>query len=90
MANHTHAHTCIFWKHSLFLSPLFSKPSECSPSNYGGNHGNYGQSVPIPVPTQVHNYQRMEENLSSPRKDSSPRSVHTHAHTHSWTAVVTF
>ncbi|KAK0153986.1 Serine/threonine-protein kinase ULK1 [Merluccius polli] len=58
--------------YSISPSPV-SKPSECSPSNYGGNHGNYGQSVPIPVPTQVHNYQRMEENLSSPRKDSSPR-----------------
>ncbi|KAG7249881.1 hypothetical protein CRUP_021100 [Coryphaenoides rupestris] len=52
------------------------RPSECSASNYG-NHGNYGQSLPIPVPTQVHNYQRMEENLSSPRKDGPPRSVHT-------------
>ncbi|XP_056443486.1 serine/threonine-protein kinase ULK1 [Gadus chalcogrammus] len=50
-----------------------SKPIECSPSNYGGHHGNRGQSVPIPVPTQVHNYQRMEENLSSPRTDISPR-----------------
>ncbi|XP_048114704.1 serine/threonine-protein kinase ULK1 isoform X3 [Alosa alosa] len=43
--------------------------SECLASNYG----NYGQSVPIPVPTQIHNYQRMEQNLQSPSQDSSPR-----------------
>uniref|UniRef100_A0A8C4Z6U8 non-specific serine/threonine protein kinase n=1 Tax=Gadus morhua TaxID=8049 RepID=A0A8C4Z6U8_GADMO len=55
-------------------SPSYStSPNPCSPSNYGGHHGNRGQSVPIPVPTQVHNYQRMEENLSSPRTDISPR-----------------
>ncbi|XP_063066285.1 serine/threonine-protein kinase ULK1 isoform X2 [Engraulis encrasicolus] len=47
--------------------------SECLASNYS----NYGQSVPIPVPTQIHNYQRMEQNLQSPspRQDSSPRSA---------------
>uniref|UniRef100_A0A671P0A5 non-specific serine/threonine protein kinase n=1 Tax=Sinocyclocheilus anshuiensis TaxID=1608454 RepID=A0A671P0A5_9TELE len=38
------------------------RPSEVSGSNYG----NYGQSVPIPVPTQIHNYQRMEQNLQFP------------------------
>lgn len=46
-----------------------SRPIEYSVSNYG----NYGQSVPIPVPTQIHNYQRMEQNLHSPSQDSSPR-----------------
>ncbi|KAM4635195.1 serine/threonine-protein kinase ULK1 [Polymixia lowei] len=50
-------------------SPNPVRPSEFSPSNYG----NYGQSVPIPVPTQVHNYQRMEQNLHSPKQDGSPR-----------------
>ncbi|KAG9266248.1 serine/threonine-protein kinase ULK1 isoform X1 [Astyanax mexicanus] len=45
------------------------RPIEYSVSNYG----NYGQSVPIPVPTQIHNYQRMEQNLHSPSQDSSPR-----------------
>ncbi|XP_017570338.1 serine/threonine-protein kinase ULK1 isoform X1 [Pygocentrus nattereri] len=45
------------------------RPTEYSVSNYG----NYGQSVPIPVPTQIHNYQRMEQNLHSPSQDSSPR-----------------
>ncbi|KAJ8408586.1 hypothetical protein AAFF_G00252210 [Aldrovandia affinis] len=48
-------------------SPPFSSsrggPTELSASN----HGNYGQSTPIPVPTQIHNYQRMEHNLHSPR-----------------------
>uniref|UniRef100_A0A667XCP7 non-specific serine/threonine protein kinase n=1 Tax=Myripristis murdjan TaxID=586833 RepID=A0A667XCP7_9TELE len=54
-------------------SPSPVRPSEFSASNYGGNYGNYGQSVPIPVPTQVQNYQRMEQNLHSPRQDGSPR-----------------
>lgn len=44
--------------------------SECLASNSG-----YGQSVPIPVPTQIHNYQRMEQNFHSPSQDSSPRSA---------------
>ncbi|XP_029565428.1 serine/threonine-protein kinase ULK1 isoform X5 [Salmo trutta] len=46
-----------------------SRPNEFS----GSNCGNYGQSVPIPVPTQVQNYQRMEQNLRSPSQDGSPR-----------------
>ncbi|XP_062409917.1 serine/threonine-protein kinase ULK1 isoform X2 [Sardina pilchardus] len=50
-------------------SPAPSGLSECLASNYS----NYGQSVPIPVPTQIHNYQRMEQNLQSPSQDSSPR-----------------
>uniref|UniRef100_A0AAR2L1Q9 non-specific serine/threonine protein kinase n=1 Tax=Pygocentrus nattereri TaxID=42514 RepID=A0AAR2L1Q9_PYGNA len=63
---------------SSLVSPflLLSRPTEYSVSNYG----NYGQSVPIPVPTQIHNYQRMEQNLHSPSQDSSPRLVHTHLH----------
>ncbi|XP_019909264.3 serine/threonine-protein kinase ULK1 isoform X2 [Esox lucius] len=52
-------------------SPL-SRPSEFSASSCG-NYGNYGQSVPIPVPTQVQNYQRMEQNLHSPSQAGSPR-----------------
>uniref|UniRef100_A0A671QEB4 non-specific serine/threonine protein kinase n=1 Tax=Sinocyclocheilus anshuiensis TaxID=1608454 RepID=A0A671QEB4_9TELE len=35
----------------------------------GSNYGNYGQSVPIPVPTQIHNYQRMEQNLQFPGQE---------------------
>ncbi|XP_073668619.1 serine/threonine-protein kinase ULK1 isoform X2 [Paramisgurnus dabryanus] len=46
------------------------RPSEFSGSNYG----NYGQSAPIPVPTQIHNYQRMEQNLQFPGQEESPRS----------------
>uniref|UniRef100_A0A8C7LDV3 non-specific serine/threonine protein kinase n=1 Tax=Oncorhynchus kisutch TaxID=8019 RepID=A0A8C7LDV3_ONCKI len=49
-------------------SPI-SRPSEFS----GSNCGNYGQSVPIPVPTQVPNYQRMEQNLHSLSHDGSPQ-----------------
>uniref|UniRef100_A0A674AEE2 non-specific serine/threonine protein kinase n=1 Tax=Salmo trutta TaxID=8032 RepID=A0A674AEE2_SALTR len=52
-------------------SPI-SRPSEFSGSNCG-NYGNYGQSVPIPVPTQVPNYQRMEQNLHSHSHDGSPQ-----------------
>uniref|UniRef100_A0A3P8Y0K5 non-specific serine/threonine protein kinase n=1 Tax=Esox lucius TaxID=8010 RepID=A0A3P8Y0K5_ESOLU len=55
-------------------SPL-SRPSEFSASSCG-NYGNYGQSVPIPVPTQVQNYQRMEQNLHSPSQAGSPRLVY--------------
>ncbi|XP_041754403.1 serine/threonine-protein kinase ULK1 isoform X8 [Coregonus clupeaformis] len=52
-------------------SPI-SRPIEFSGSNCG-SYGNYGQSLPIPVPTQVHNYQRMEQNLHSPSQEGSPR-----------------
>ncbi|XP_071219872.1 serine/threonine-protein kinase ULK1-like isoform X2 [Salvelinus alpinus] len=52
-------------------SPI-SRPSEFSGSNCG-NYGNHGQSVPIPVPTQVPNYQRMEQNLHSLSHDGSPQ-----------------
>lgn len=54
-------------------SPSPVRPSEVSGSNYGGNCGNHGQSLPIPVPTQVQNYQRMEQNLHSTKQDGSPR-----------------
>uniref|UniRef100_A0A672SGT6 non-specific serine/threonine protein kinase n=1 Tax=Sinocyclocheilus grahami TaxID=75366 RepID=A0A672SGT6_SINGR len=49
---------------------ILSRPSEFSGSSYG----NYGQSVPIPVPTQIHNYQRMEQNLQFPGQEGSPQS----------------
>ncbi|XP_067340182.1 serine/threonine-protein kinase ULK1 isoform X3 [Channa argus] len=54
-------------------SPSSVRPSEFSGSNYGGNCGNHGQSLPIPVPTQVQNYQRMEHNLHPTKQDGSPR-----------------
>ncbi|XP_019362603.1 PREDICTED: serine/threonine-protein kinase ULK1 isoform X3 [Gavialis gangeticus] len=46
---------------------------------YSGRPGQYssskyGHSVPIPVPTQVHNYRRIEQNLQSPNQYASPRS----------------
>ncbi|XP_076019931.1 serine/threonine-protein kinase ULK1 isoform X3 [Genypterus blacodes] len=50
-------------------SPSAARPSEFSASNYG----NYGKSSPIPVPSQVQNYQRMEQNLHSIKQDGSPR-----------------
>ncbi|XP_028273496.1 serine/threonine-protein kinase ULK1 isoform X4 [Parambassis ranga] len=54
-------------------SPSPIRPSEFSGSNCGGSYGNHGHSLPIPVPSQVQNYQRMEQNLHSPKQDSSPR-----------------
>ncbi|XP_051964727.1 serine/threonine-protein kinase ULK1-like [Xyrauchen texanus] len=49
---------------SLKISPRPSRRGECCGSSYS-------QSVPVPVPTQKHNYQRMEQNLQV-----SDRSVH--------------
>uniref|UniRef100_A0A672NEJ8 non-specific serine/threonine protein kinase n=1 Tax=Sinocyclocheilus grahami TaxID=75366 RepID=A0A672NEJ8_SINGR len=60
----------------VFMS-VFSGGSLCQlrPSEFSGsNYGNYGQSVPIPVPTQIHNYQRMEQNLQFPGQEGSPQS----------------
>ncbi|XP_045922644.1 serine/threonine-protein kinase ULK1 isoform X1 [Micropterus dolomieu] len=54
-------------------SPSPVRPSEFSGGNCGGNYGNHGQSLPIPVPTQLQNYQRMEQNLYSTKQDGSPR-----------------
>ncbi|XP_061590329.1 serine/threonine-protein kinase ULK1 isoform X2 [Cololabis saira] len=56
-------------------SPLYSgSPSPVRPSDFpGGNYGNHGESLPIPVPTQVQNFQRMEQNFCSTKQDGSPR-----------------
>ncbi|KAM9330871.1 serine/threonine-protein kinase ULK1 [Gastrophryne carolinensis] len=67
-------------------TPLYS----CSPSPSRlcqASSNRYSQSVPIPVPTQVHNYMRIEQNLQSPnqytpqksgmvRKSSSASPIH--------------
>ena len=50
----------------LCLSPSNSRPGQFSSSKYG-------HSVPIPVPTQIHNYRRIEQNLQSPHQYASPR-----------------
>ncbi|CAJ0959488.1 unnamed protein product [Ranitomeya imitator] len=42
-------------------SPSPSRLSQASPSRYG-------QSVPIPVPSQIDNYRRIEQNLQSPNQ----------------------
>uniref|UniRef100_A0A8C5GXK7 non-specific serine/threonine protein kinase n=1 Tax=Gouania willdenowi TaxID=441366 RepID=A0A8C5GXK7_GOUWI len=54
-------------------SPTYSgSPGARRPAEYSGcNHGN--QSMPIPVPTQVRNYQRIEQKLHSTKQDDSPR-----------------
>ncbi|XP_074546378.1 serine/threonine-protein kinase ULK1 isoform X2 [Halichoeres trimaculatus] len=56
-------------------SPSYSgSPSPVRPSEFSGcSYGNSGQSLPIPVPTQLQNYQRMEQNLHSTKHDGSPR-----------------
>ncbi|XP_061458259.1 serine/threonine-protein kinase ULK1 isoform X2 [Rhineura floridana] len=59
-------------------TPSPSPPHSSSPSPSGPGHfsssSKYGPSVPIPVPTQIHNYWRIEQNLQSPNQYTSPRS----------------
>ncbi|XP_034758301.2 serine/threonine-protein kinase ULK1-like isoform X1 [Acipenser ruthenus] len=55
-------------------SPSFSNSPSPSGRPIEFSASNYGQSVPIPVPTQIHNYQRMEQNLHCPSQHVSPRS----------------
>uniref|UniRef100_A0A287CZH7 non-specific serine/threonine protein kinase n=1 Tax=Ictidomys tridecemlineatus TaxID=43179 RepID=A0A287CZH7_ICTTR len=52
---------------SVSLTSLHSRAGPFSSSRCGA-------SVPIPVPTQVHNYQRIEQNLHSPALPQTPRS----------------
>ncbi|XP_043924701.1 serine/threonine-protein kinase ULK1 [Protopterus annectens] len=57
-------------------SPSLSYSSSPSPSSRGTHlsSSSCGQSLPIPVPSQIHNYQRIEQNLQSPTRCTSPRS----------------
>ncbi|XP_048641837.1 serine/threonine-protein kinase ULK1 isoform X4 [Marmota marmota marmota] len=57
-------------------SPSPTCSSSPSPSGRAGpfSSSRCGASVPIPVPTQVHNYQRIEQNLHSPALPQTPRS----------------
>ncbi|XP_075389889.1 serine/threonine-protein kinase ULK1 isoform X2 [Tenrec ecaudatus] len=60
--------------HGRTPSPPYS--GSPSPSGRAGpSVSRYGVSVPIPVPTQVHNYQRIEQNLQSPGQHGAPRSA---------------
>ncbi|XP_077015641.1 serine/threonine-protein kinase ULK1 isoform X1 [Tamandua tetradactyla] len=52
-------------------TPSPSPPCSSSPSP----SSRYGGSAPIPVPTQVHNYQRIEQNLQAPSSCQAPRST---------------
>ncbi|XP_061149343.1 serine/threonine-protein kinase ULK1 isoform X2 [Syngnathus typhle] len=54
-------------------SPSRVRPGESSGSNYAGPSGNHGHSLPIPVPTQVHNYQRLEQHIYTAKQEGSPR-----------------
>uniref|UniRef100_A0A8C9WRJ5 non-specific serine/threonine protein kinase n=1 Tax=Scleropages formosus TaxID=113540 RepID=A0A8C9WRJ5_SCLFO len=53
-------------------SPSFSS-SPGPPGRLAEFPSSYDQSVPVPVPTQVHNYHRMEQNLLEPGAHGSPR-----------------
>lgn len=59
-------------------TPSPSPPCSSSPSPSGRagpfSGSRCGASVPIPVPTQVQNYQRIEQNLQSPTQFQTPRS----------------
>ncbi|KAM4809276.1 serine/threonine-protein kinase ULK1 [Rhinophrynus dorsalis] len=52
--------------------PYSGSPSPSRPAQASGIR--YGQSVPIPVPTQIQNYRRIEQNLQSPNQYTPPRS----------------
>ncbi|XP_061732686.1 serine/threonine-protein kinase ULK1 [Nerophis ophidion] len=54
-------------------SPSRVRPGESSGSNYTGHSGSHGHSLPIPVPTQVHNYHRLEQHLYTTKQEGSPR-----------------
>uniref|UniRef100_A0A2K6MNB1 Serine/threonine-protein kinase n=1 Tax=Rhinopithecus bieti TaxID=61621 RepID=A0A2K6MNB1_RHIBE len=62
-------------------TPSPSPPCSSSPSPSGRagpfSSSRCGASVPIPVPTQVQNYQRIERNLQSPTQFQTPRSGST-------------
>uniref|UniRef100_A0A8C5P0Y7 non-specific serine/threonine protein kinase n=1 Tax=Jaculus jaculus TaxID=51337 RepID=A0A8C5P0Y7_JACJA len=62
--------------HGRTPSPSPTCSSSPSPSSRVGpfSSSKYGASVPIPVPTQVHNYQRIEQNLQSPAQHQTVRS----------------
>ncbi|XP_076417089.1 serine/threonine-protein kinase ULK1 isoform X1 [Peromyscus maniculatus bairdii] len=62
--------------HGRTPSPSPTCSSSPSPSGRPGpfSSNRCGASVPIPVPTQVHNYQRIEQNLQSPTQHQAARS----------------
>ncbi|XP_069817111.1 serine/threonine-protein kinase ULK1 [Dendropsophus ebraccatus] len=58
-------------------TPSPTLPYSCSPSPSRLSQASvsrYGQSVPIPVPTQIDNYRRIEQNLQSPNQYTPQRS----------------
>ncbi|CAL8294985.1 serine/threonine-protein kinase ULK1a isoform X1 [Gadus morhua] len=58
-------------------SPSSSPQSPAKPTSrtVGFNCSNYQQSVAVPVPTQIHNYQRMEQNLQPAGLHGSTRAM---------------
>ncbi|KAG8597409.1 hypothetical protein GDO81_002276 [Engystomops pustulosus] len=58
-------------------TPSPTLPYSCSPSPSRLSHASgsrHGQSVPIPVPSQIENYRRIEQNLQSPNQYTPQRS----------------
>ncbi|KAM3939923.1 serine/threonine-protein kinase ULK1 isoform 1-T1 [Leptodactylus fuscus] len=58
-------------------TPSPTLPYSCSPSPSRlpqASASRYGQSVPIPVPSQIENYRRIEQNLQSPIQYTPQRS----------------
>ncbi|KAM8962066.1 serine/threonine-protein kinase ULK1 isoform 4-T4 [Pelodytes ibericus] len=55
-------------------TPSPTPPHSCSPRLTQASGSRYGQSVPIPVPTQIQNFRRIEQNLQSPNQYTPPRS----------------
>ncbi|XP_075073285.1 serine/threonine-protein kinase ULK1 isoform X2 [Mixophyes fleayi] len=58
-------------------TPSPTLPYSCSPSPSRlsqASGSRYGQSGPIPVPSQIHNYRRIEQNLQSPNPYTPHRS----------------
>ncbi|XP_032085116.1 serine/threonine-protein kinase ULK1 [Thamnophis elegans] len=54
--------------------PYSSSPSPSGRSSQFSPGTRPGQSIPIPVPTQIQNYRRIEQNLQSPNQYTLPRS----------------
>ncbi|KAM8871786.1 serine/threonine-protein kinase ULK1 isoform 1-T1 [Synchiropus picturatus] len=61
-----------FLEHSVLLT-IFGRPTEVMGGDQGGNIGNPGQSLPIPVPSQVQNYQRLEQKLHCGKPECASR-----------------
>uniref|UniRef100_F7F329 non-specific serine/threonine protein kinase n=1 Tax=Callithrix jacchus TaxID=9483 RepID=F7F329_CALJA len=65
---------CTFFRWPGFMTSPSTLTSLCHSRAGPFSSSRCGASVPIPVPTQVQNYQRIERNLQSPTPFQTPRS----------------